>query len=71
MFLLFYLLPEGYLEQLGLSKAENRLKLFPFAKPEKSQEKKKVLLEPFLSRKKMKKSSQKTKQRKTSQEKKE
>ena len=32
MFLLFYLLSEGYLEQLGLSKAENRLNLIAFCK---------------------------------------
>lgn len=68
--------PEGFLEQLGLSKAGDRLNLVAFCKttnerPEKSQDKKKALLEAFLSRKKMKKSSQKTNERKTSQEKKE
>ena len=51
---------EGFLEQLGLSKAGDRLNLVAFCKttnerPEKSQEKKKALLEAFLSRKKMKK----------------
>ena len=49
--------PEGFLEQLGLSKAGDRLNLVAFCKttnerPEKSQEKKKALLEAFLSRKK-------------------
>ena len=68
--------PEGFLEQLGLSKAGDRLNLVAFCKttnerPEKSQDKKKALLKAFLSRQKMKKSSQKTNERKTSQEKKE
>lgn len=67
--------PEGFLEQLGLSKAGDRLNLLAFCKtaneqPDKSQEKKKALLEAFLSRKKMKKSAQKSNECK-SQEKKE
>ena len=49
--------PEGLLEQLGLSKAGDRLNLMAYCKtanekPVKSQEKKKALLEAFLSRKK-------------------
>ena len=53
--------PEGLLEQLGLSKAGDRLNLVAYCKtthekPNESQQKKKALLEVFLSRKKMKKS---------------
>lgn len=53
--------PEGLLEQLGLSKAGDRLNLVAYCKtthekPNESQQKKKALLEAFLSRKKMKKS---------------
>lgn len=53
--------PEGLLEQLGLSKAGDRLNLVAYCKtthekPSESQQKKKALLEAFLSRKKMKKS---------------
>ena len=67
--------PEGLLEQLGLSKAGDRLNLMAYCKtsiekPEKSQEKKKALLEAFLSRKKMKKSNQ-TKELKSVEKKKE
>ena len=48
---------EGFLEQLGLSKAGDRLNLIAFCKtanerPDKSQEKKKALLKIFFSRKK-------------------
>lgn len=53
--------PEGLLEQLGLSKAGDRLNLVAYCKtthekPNESQQKKKALLEAFLSMKKMKKS---------------
>ena len=66
--------PEGLLEQLGLSKAGDRLNLVAYfktthEKPNESQQKKKALLEAFLSRQKMKK-SHKTKEL-TSVEKKE
>ena len=49
--------PEGFLEQLGLSKAGDRLNLVAFCKttnerPEKSQEKKKAHLKPFSQEKK-------------------
>lgn len=58
--------PEGLLEQLGLSKAGDRLNLVAYCKtthekPNESQQKKKALLEAFLSRKKMK-TSHKTKE---------
>ena len=54
--------PEGFLEQLGLSKAGDRLNLVAYRKttsekPENSQNKKKTLLEAFHSRKKKWKNS--------------